>query len=85
MYVLCKFYGGVNMRLHMILPDALCVEVDELAKQIGVSRSAYIVMALKQKVQSEQVMKSMPEIQSMMAQVQQQLAKMPVQNENKPE
>lgn len=73
------------MRLNMILPDALCVEVDELAKQIGVSRSAYIVMALKQKVQSEQVMKSMPEIQSMMAQVQQQLAKMPVQNENKPE
>jgi len=57
--------------------------VDELARQLGVSRSAYIVMALKQKVQSEQVMKSMPELQNMMVQMQQKLAAMPVPDENK--
>lgn len=71
------------MRLNMILPDELCADVDELARQLGVSRSAYIVMALKQKVQSEQVMKSMPELQNMMVQMQQKLAAMPVPDENK--
>lgn len=53
------------MRVNLIMPDDLVSQIDSQAKSLGVSRSAYMVMSLSQKIQSEQALKSMPELQSM--------------------
>lgn len=69
------------MRVQLVMPDDLVAQVDEFAKRYGVSRSAYMVMTMSQKVQSEQVMQSMPELQSMMTAMQAKLSAMPVQKD----
>lgn len=69
------------MRVQLVMPDDLVAQVDQFAKRYGVSRSAYMVMTMSQKVQSEQVMQSMPELQSMMTAMQVKLSAMPVQKE----
>lgn len=58
------------------MPDDLVHQIDALAKQYGVSRSAYMVLSMSQKVQSENVMQSMPEMRNMMAELQLKLGKM---------
>ena len=70
------------MRVQLVMPDDLVAQIDVFARRYGVSRSAYMVMSMSQKVQSEQVMQSMPELQTMMTTMQAKLASMPVQRED---
>lgn len=62
------------MRINLIMPDELVNQIDEQSKRLGVSRSAYIVMSMSQKIQSEEVMRSMPELQGLMTQMQRKLS-----------
>lgn len=63
------------MRVNLIMPDDLVVAIDAQAKKLGVSRSAYMVMSLSQKVQSEKVIDTMPELQSFITAMQAKLAR----------
>lgn len=53
-------------RLTMNIPDELLQVVDTWASHYGVTRTAYITMALSQKVQSEEVTMALPEMQRML-------------------
>ena len=50
------------MRLGINLPDELVEQIDERAKALYISRSAYIATALSQKLQSDKMMDNMPEL-----------------------
>lgn len=54
------------MRLGINLPDELVKQIDERAKALFISRSAYIATALSQKLQSDKVMDNMPELMQTM-------------------
>ena len=44
------------MRLGINLPDELVAQIDERAKSLYISRSAYIATALSQKLQSDKML-----------------------------
>lgn len=67
-------FGGDFLRVNLVMPDDLVTQIDELAKKLGVSRSAYMVMSMSQKVQSETMLNSMPEMQRFMSEMQTKLA-----------
>lgn len=48
------------MRLNITLSDDLVKQIDERAKSMFVSRSAYIAMALTQKMQADDAMANLP-------------------------
>lgn len=50
------------MRLNITLADSLVKEVDEKAKVMYISRSAYIATALTEKLQKDKTMDNMPEM-----------------------
>lgn len=54
------------MRLGINLPDELVAQIDERAKALYISRSAYIATALSQKLQSDIMMDNMPELMKTM-------------------
>lgn len=54
------------MRLGINLPDELVEQIDERAKALYISRSAYIATALSQKLQSDKMMDNMPELMQTM-------------------
>ena len=54
--------GDDCMRLNITLADSLVKEVDEKAKAMYLSRSAYIAMALTEKLQKDKTMDNMPEM-----------------------
>lgn len=57
------------MRININMPDDLVKKVDERAKQMFVSRSAYISMAMSQKVQSDDLLDVLPEMRSKLNQL----------------
>lgn len=50
------------MRINISISEELCRQVDERAKAMFVSRSAYISTALAQKMQADDAMKMLPEM-----------------------
>ena len=54
------------MRLGINLPDELVEQIDERAKALYISRSAYIATALSKKLQSDKMMDNMPELMQTM-------------------
>lgn len=64
------------MRINMIMPDDLVQQIDDLSSKLGITRTAYVVMAMNQKVQSEVMLQSMPDMQKLMNDVQIKLASM---------
>ena len=54
------------MRLGINLPDELVAQIDERAKALYISRSAYIATALSQKLQSDKMLDNMPELMQTM-------------------
>lgn len=48
------------MRVNINISDDLLKQIDEKAKSLYVSRSAYITLALVQKLQSDSVIDTMP-------------------------
>lgn len=57
------------MRININMSDDLVKKVDERAKQMFVSRSAYISMAMSQKVQSDDLMDVLPEMRAKLNQL----------------
>lgn len=64
------------MRITQNWPDELVSELDEQAASYGITRTSYVVMALKQKVQSEIMLRSMPDMQKLMNEMTLKLSKM---------
>jgi len=62
------------MKVNLVMPDDLVAQIDVHAKRLGVSRSAYMVMSMSEKIQSEEVMRSMPDLQGLMNQMQRKLS-----------
>lgn len=50
------------MRVNINLSEELLNQIDEKARALYISRSAYIATALSQKLQSDKMMDNMPEI-----------------------
>lgn len=50
------------MRINITISEELVRQVDERAKAMFISRSAYISTALAQKMQSDDAMKMLPEV-----------------------
>lgn len=50
------------MRLNITLADSLVKEIDEKAKAMYISRSAYIATALTEKLQKDKTVDNMPEM-----------------------
>lgn len=81
MYDVCILYalrktGVFHMRITQNWPDELVSELDEQAASYGITRTSYVVMALKQKVQSEIMLRSMPDMQKLMNEMTLKLSKM---------
>jgi metal-responsive CopG/Arc/MetJ family transcriptional regulator len=55
-----KYKGAYIMRVNINISDDLLKQIDEKAKSLYVSRSAYITLALVQKLQSDSVIDTMP-------------------------
>lgn len=53
---------GLFMRINITMDDDLIKKVDEVAKKMYVSRSAYIAFAVSQKMQQDSLMENMPEM-----------------------
>lgn len=70
-YICFKVYRKVVyvMRININMPDDLVKKVDERAKQMFVSRSAYISMAMSQKVQSDDLLDVLPEMRAKLNQL----------------
>lgn len=54
------------MRVNINLSEELLNQIDEKARALYISRSAYIATALSQKLQSDKMMDNMPEIMQTM-------------------
>lgn len=54
------------MRVNINLSEDLLKQIDEKAKSLFISRSAYISTALSQKLQSDKLMDNIPEIMQTM-------------------
>lgn len=50
------------MRINVNISEELCRQIDERAKSMFLSRSAYISTALAQKMQADDAMKMLPEM-----------------------
>lgn len=54
------------MRVNINLSEELLNQIDEKARALYISRSAYIAASLSQKLQSDKMMDNMPEIMQTM-------------------
>ena len=52
------------MRINMNMPEELVKKVDERAKELYLSRSAFITRAVSEKLQADDVVKIMPDVLS---------------------
>ena len=50
------------MRVNINMSEELVIKVDEIAKKMYISRSAYIAMAVVAKMQQDNVMENIPDI-----------------------
>ncbi len=50
------------MRINITMDEELIKKVDEVAKKMFVSRSAYISFAVSQKMQADKMLDNMPEL-----------------------
>ena len=50
------------MKVTVNIPNELLKEIDERAKSMYLSRSAYVTMTLSQRLQQDKVLDSMPEM-----------------------
>lgn len=50
------------MRVNLVVPDDLVEKVDRAAKALNISRSAYICIAMSQKVQQDDMLYALPEM-----------------------
>ena len=57
--IVCSW--GDEMRINITISEELCKQVDERAKAMFISRSAYISTALSQKMQADDAMRMLPE------------------------
>lgn len=53
--------GNNKITVSVTLPKGLIEKIDIEAKKLYISRSSYIVTALAQKMQSEEIMKTLPD------------------------
>lgn len=58
--------GQKAVRLNISLPSDLVESVDKVCNEISCTRSAYIAIALRAKLNSDAMMEKMPEMVSMM-------------------
>ncbi len=54
------------MRLGINVPEELVKQIDERANKMFISRSAYITMALSQKLQNDAILDNVPEMLEIM-------------------
>ena len=54
----------------MNIPDDLAKQIDEHAKKLHLSRTAYIVTSMSQKIQAELIMEQMPLMQKQIQELQ---------------
>lgn len=52
------------MRVNINIPDELLSKIDDKAKSLYVNRTAWIVTALAQKLQSDEALENLPEMLS---------------------
>lgn len=50
------------MRVNVAIPDDLLKKLDEAASSISISRSAYISIAVSQKIQQDSMMQDLPRL-----------------------
>ena len=50
------------MKINISLPDAVLKKADEKAGQLGLSRSAFIAMAISEKVRQDEMMDMLPQM-----------------------
>ena len=50
------------MRVNINMDEALVKEIDEIAKTLFISRSAYISLAVAEKVQNTKILKNVPDL-----------------------
>ena len=50
----------------MNIPEELLKQIDTRAKELNVTRTAYLVMTISQQLKAEEITKSLPELQRMM-------------------
>lgn len=67
MYSVCiTVRGGDCVRLSITMSDDLVKKIDERAKSMYISRSAYIATALTQKMQADDALLMLPELSKVM-------------------
>lgn len=66
------------MRININLADELVKETDERAKGMYLSRSAYITLALRQKLDSDKLLEHLPEFANSMNKLSQDIQKLKV-------
>lgn len=54
------------MRVNLIMPDELVASLDNAAKALNISRTAYICMAVSQKIQQDNMMAALPDMLELM-------------------
>ena len=53
------------MRINLNVPDELLAQVDDAAKAMYMTRTAWLIMAMQQRLQTDTVAKSLPMITEM--------------------
>lgn len=61
---------SMRIRMSMDVPEELLRQIDAWADHYGVTRTAYVTMALSQKVQSEELTMALPEMQRVLLEMQ---------------
>lgn len=55
------------MRVQMIIPDDLLKKVDQRAKALNLTRTAYVVMSLSMKIQQDELTEVLPQMQKFLS------------------
>lgn len=57
------------MRINMNIPDELLKKIDEKSAELYMTRTSYFIMAVTQKLQSDEVIESLPDIKNALKQI----------------
>ena len=60
-----------SKKINLLVPVNLLEEIDEMAQKLGVTRTAYIVMSMSQKIQAEKSMQVVPQLNELINQLSQ--------------
>lgn len=63
------------MKVSLNIPDELLVRIDEQAKSLSLSRSAYVSMTVTKAIQTEKILNSLPKVMEMNEKILSQLDK----------